>query len=71
VTNSALAVPREARRRFRAVLHHCERLGVTKEATRHEEPKAYLLGFASYVAMVQPEVGSKLRAEVKRLLARS
>ncbi|WP_394845053.1 hypothetical protein LZC95_49375 [Pendulispora brunnea] len=70
VTNDALAVPREARRRFRAVLHHCQRFGVTKEATRHEEPKAYLLGFAAYVAMVQPDLGAKLRAEVKRLLAR-
>jgi hypothetical protein len=70
VTNSGLSVPREARRRFRAVLHACERLGVTKEATGHDEPKAYLLGFAAYVAMVQPELGAKLRAEVKRLLAR-
>ena len=70
VTNSTLSVPREARRRFRAVLHSCERLGVTKEATGHDEPKAYLLGFASYVAMVQPELGAKLRAQVQRLLVR-
>ena len=70
VTNAGLSVPREARRRFRAVLHACERLGVTKEATGHDEPKAYLLGFASYVAMVQPEAGAKLREQVKRLLAR-
>lgn len=68
VTNEALAVPREARRRFRAVLHDCGRLGVTTEATRHDEPRAYLLGFASYVAMVQPELGARLRAEVARLL---
>jgi RNA-directed DNA polymerase len=71
VTNSSLAVPREARRRFRAVLHDCKRLGVTKEATGHDEPRAYLLGFASYVAMVQPEVGARLRAEVKQLLGRA
>jgi hypothetical protein len=70
VTNSALAVPREARRRFRAVLHDCERMGVTEEATGHDEPRAYLLGFASYVAMVQPELGEKLRREVTRLLNR-
>ena len=71
VTNDGLSVPREARRRFRAVLHHCKRLGVTKESTRHEEPKAYLLGFASYVAMVDPELGAKLRAKVKQLLSGS
>jgi hypothetical protein len=71
VTNTGLSVPREARRRFRAVLHDCERLGVTKEATGHDEPRAYLLGFAAYVAMVQPEAGAKLRAEVKRVLAKA
>jgi RNA-directed DNA polymerase len=71
VANTALAVPREARRRFRAVLHSCERLGVTPEATRHAEPRAYLRGFAAYVAMVQPALGAKLRADVERLLARS
>ena len=37
------------------------------EATGHEEPKAYLLGFAAYVAMVQPEIGAKLRSEVNRI----
>jgi RNA-directed DNA polymerase len=61
----------EARRRFRAVLHACEKFDVTKEASRHDEPRAYLLGFASYVAMVQPEAGATLRAEVLRLLART
>jgi hypothetical protein len=61
---------RQARRRFRAVLHDCERLGVTREATGHDEPRAYLLGFASYVAMVQPAAGAKLRAEVLRLTRR-
>jgi hypothetical protein len=70
VTNCGLSVPREARRRFRALLHDCARRGVTEEVTGHPEPRAYLLGFASYVAMVQPEAGAKLRATVKRLLAR-
>lgn len=70
VTNTGLSVPRDARRRFRAVLHDCERHGVTKEATGHDEPRAFLLGFAAYVAMVQPEVGAKLLADVKRVLAK-
>jgi hypothetical protein len=52
------------------MLHACERLGVTKEVTHHDEPRAYLMGFASYVAMVQPEHGARLLAQVKRLLAR-
>ncbi len=70
IANRGLSVPREARRRFRALLHDCEQRGITKETTGHDEPRAYLLGFAAYVAMVQPAVGTKLRAEVKRLLAR-
>jgi hypothetical protein len=32
---------------------------------------AFLLGFVSYVAMVQPEAGAKLRAEVLRVLGRA
>lgn len=71
VTNQGLSVPREERRRFRAILHACEQRGVSSETTGHSEPRAYLLGFAAYVEMVQPEVGKKLRAQVKRLLAKS
>jgi hypothetical protein len=70
VTNSGLSVPRAARRRFRAILHACSRIGVTREATGHEEPRAFLMGFASYVAMVQPDAGAKVRSKVKRLLTR-
>jgi hypothetical protein len=69
VTNTSLSVPRDARRRFRAMLHDCELRGVTKEVTGHDEPRAYLLGFAAYVAMVQPAAGAKLREEVRRVLA--
>jgi hypothetical protein len=68
VTNTGVSVPRAARRRFRAILHTCQQHGVTKEAVGHDEPRAYLLGFASYVAMVQPATGAKLRAQVEVLL---
>jgi len=69
VTNTRMAVPREARRRFRAILHACGQLGVTQEAARHEEPRAFLLGYVSWIAMVQPELGAKLRADVLARLA--
>lgn len=69
VTNHALSVPREARRRFRAILHACDRRGVTQETTGHEAPRAFLLGFAGYVAMVQPDVGAALLVKVRELLA--
>lgn len=71
VVNERLSVPREARRRFRAVLDHCRKRGVSKESVRHDEPRAYLLGFASYVAMVDEALGEKLLREVNALLASS
>jgi hypothetical protein len=70
VTNEGLSVPRQARRRFRAVLHDCERRGVSQDTTGHADAEAYLQGFAAYVAMVQPEAGAKLRAKVEDLLSR-
>lgn len=68
VTNTGLSVPREARRRFRAILHSCRKHGVTQETTGHDEPHAFLLGFTAYIAMVQPATGAKLRAQVDALL---
>jgi RNA-directed DNA polymerase len=68
VVNERLAVPREARRRFRAKLFDCRKRGVSAEVVGHPEPRAYLLGFASYVAMVEPERGAKLLSEVRAVL---
>ncbi len=70
VVNSALSVPRVARRRFRAILENCRRHGVAAEARGREDFVDYLRGFAAYVAMVQPEHGRRLMAAVKELLAK-
>jgi hypothetical protein len=70
VVNERMSVPREARRRFRSVLDHCRRGGVSVESVRHPEPRAYLLGYVAYVSMVDPALGEKWRAEVRALLAR-
>jgi hypothetical protein len=69
VVNSELSVPRDVRRIFRAKLHRCRKDGVTEQTVGHPLPRAYLLGFASYVAMVQPALGKKLLGEVRELLA--
>jgi RNA-directed DNA polymerase len=69
VTNEILSVPRSERRRFRAMLHDCSRRGVTAETTGHADPRAYLLGFAAYLSMVDRERSAKVRAEVDRLLS--
>lgn len=67
--DGALRAPRELRRRLRAIVHRCAREGVTREATGHDQPRAYLLGLASYVAMVDPLRG-KAMLERARELAR-
>lgn len=70
VVNDALRVPREARRRFRAILHNCERLGLASQARGRSEAELadYLRGFASYLHMVHPEEGTELLAQVEALL---
>lgn len=69
VVNAGLHIPRAARRDFRALLHNCRMDGLDKHRRGRSDFRAYLLGFASYVKMVQPELGRKLLAEVKELLA--
>lgn len=68
VVNAGLAIPREARRRFRAILNNCRRHGVAAQARGRKDFRAYLLGFASYVKMVQPGLGTKLLQEVRTIL---
>jgi retron-type reverse transcriptase len=72
VVNDELRVPREARRRFRAILHNCRTLGVASQAKGNPRFKEYLRGFASYVNMVSgdpsllKEVADLLHAEKER-----
>jgi len=68
VVNEVLRVPRQERRRFRAVLHNCRKHGVDSQARGHRAFAEYLRGFASYVHMVHPEEGKRLLAEVAALL---
>ncbi len=69
VVNAGMSVPREARRRFRAILQNIRNTSVQEQARGKSDFKSYLLGFASYVKMVQPEVGKELFAEVRSVLA--
>jgi hypothetical protein len=68
VVNDALRIPREERRRFRAILHNCQKHGVASQARGHARFAAYLRGYASYINMVQPEEGAELLALVNELL---
>jgi hypothetical protein len=68
VVNDELRIPREERRRFRALLHNCRRHGVASQARGRANLGAYLRGFASYVHMVYPEEGAELFRQVEELL---
>jgi retron-type reverse transcriptase len=68
VVNDELRVPREERRRFRAVLHNCRTHGLESQARGRAGFAQYLRGFASYIHMVHPEEGTELLREVEALL---
>jgi hypothetical protein len=69
VVNEHAAVPREERRRFRAILNNCRKHGVASQAQGREDFPDYLRGFAAYVQMVSPALGQRYVAEVDGLLA--
>jgi hypothetical protein len=68
VVNEKVNVPREDRRRFRAILHNCAKHGLDSQAHGHEDFKAYLAGYAAYVHMVDPTLGRRYLDEVARLV---
>jgi len=73
VVNERPAVPRVELRKFRALLHHLEKDGPdgkTWGTARDGDVLAAALGFASFVAMVDPAKGEPLRARVLALRAR-
>jgi RNA-directed DNA polymerase len=68
VVNDELRVPREERRRFRAILHNCREQGVASQARDRPRFTEYLRGYASYINMVHPEEGAELLRQVNELL---
>lgn len=69
VTNASPSVPREERRRLRAVLHNCRTHGVESQARGRPRFREYLLGYAAYVAMVNPQHGEPLLAQARALFS--
>lgn len=69
--NRSLGVERAELRRFRALLHQLDKKG--PEGLRWgQSPDVFAaaLGFANYVAMVQPDKGVALRERVRELMAK-
>ncbi|HET9988191.1 MAG TPA: reverse transcriptase family protein [Kofleriaceae bacterium] len=68
VVNAGVHVPRADRKRFRAILHNCKQHGVASQANGRTDFAAYLAGYAAYVHMVEPALGTSWVTEVARLL---
>jgi retron-type reverse transcriptase len=68
VVNDVLRVPRDERRRFRAILHNCKTHGVESQARGRTNFASWLRGYASYLHMVHPEEGVELLRQVNELL---
>ena len=68
VVNNGVHLPRIAKRTFRAVLSNCRNFGIESQSRGIPHFRSYLIGFASYAKMVQPEYGAKLLTEVRELL---
>ncbi len=68
VVNDEIRVPRNERRKFRAILHNCRKHGIESQAKGRTGFVGYLRGFASYIHMVHPEEGVELLKQVNELL---
>ncbi len=66
--NERVSIPREERRRFKAILANCRRHGVASQARGKKNFEGWLRGYAAYVRMVHPELGARWQREVKELL---
>ncbi|MBJ6761520.1 RNA-directed DNA polymerase [Myxococcaceae bacterium JPH2] len=67
--NERVSIPRDERRRFKAILANCRKHGVDSQARGRPDFKRWLEGYAAYVRMVHPELGEAWQREVKELLA--
>ncbi|MCP3103700.1 reverse transcriptase family protein [Myxococcus sp. K15C18031901] len=68
--NQQVSIPREERRRFKAILANCRKHGVESQVRGRPDFPAWLEGYAAYVRMVHPGLGERWQREVKELLGR-
>ncbi len=70
VVNQRVTLPRHLRRSFKAIVHNCERHGVASQARGRPDFEQWLLGFAAWAAVAQPDVGVDWLRRVKQVLGR-
>lgn len=71
VVNDTPRVPREERRKLRAILHQCQKFGVAAQSKGDPRFLPWLRGYASYIHMVHPEEGLKFLEIIKTLELRA
>lgn len=68
VVNDKLSIDRQSLRRFRALLHNVEKNGLEKENRQNRANFwQYIVGYASYIRMVRPDLGEKLEKKLIRI----
>ncbi len=66
VVNDKPGVSRKDIRRIRAILHHARREGLeAQNREKHPHFRAWLEGMIAYISMVRPEVGQRLREQLR------
>jgi hypothetical protein len=69
VVNDHPAIPRSERRRLRAILHRAKRDGLASQNCENRPNfSSWLEGKIAYVAMVQPELGQRLKRDFESIL---
>ena len=72
VVNDRPGVRRRDVRRIRAILHRARSGGLDAQNRQgHPNFRAWLEGMIAFIAMSRPELGTRLRDELKLILARS
>lgn len=71
VVNEKPNISRKDLRSFRAMLHNVEKNGIEQEnRAGHPDFLGYLKGYASYVAMVRPDLRERLMEQIARIEAK-
>lgn len=69
VVNDHPSVPRQERRRLRAILHRAKKEGLaTQNREGRENFPSWLQGMIAYVSMSQPELGQKLKRDFELVM---
>ena len=68
VVNKKIGIGRKEIRKFRAILHNCEKHGLeSQNKENHPNFIAYLKGYCSFISMVDKEKGEKFSEQINRI----